>query len=80
MALKTETDTPEMQERVAKAFLAHVAGAQYREEDWIAVVFEHGQWWVEIVPTGEQFSVVDAEGGDSSDGFDFEQVTQGDDR
>ena len=32
--------------------------------------FEHGQWWVTDLDTGAQWSVVD-----SSDGFDFEEVT-----
>ena len=44
----------------------------------LSAVYEHGQWWVEHRPSGAQWSVVDAEGGGSVDGFDFEQVTQGD--
>jgi hypothetical protein len=40
--------------------------------------FEHGQWWITDLDSGAQWSVVDAEGGNSIDGFDFEQVTQGD--
>lgn len=41
--------------------------------------YEHGQWWVEYPPSGAQWSVVDASGGRSVDGFDFERVTEGDD-
>ena len=43
----------------------------------LSVDYEHGQWWVTILETGAQYSVVDAEGGDSIDGYDFEQVTLG---
>ena len=39
--------------------------------------FEHGQWWVTELHTGAQWSVADAEGNPSVDGFDFEQVTPG---
>ena len=34
--------------------------------------FEHGQWWIEDLKTSAQYSVVD-----TNRGFDFEQVTQG---
>jgi hypothetical protein len=40
------------------------------------VFFEHGQWFVMHVPTGMAWSVVDASPG--IDGFDFEQVCDGD--
>ncbi len=45
----------------------------------VQVNFEHGQWWVTVKPTGAQWSVHDAEGHGSVDGFGFEQVTEGDD-
>lgn len=77
MALKTETNTPEMEERVLKAFLAHPLGEDRTEKD-LQLDFEHGQWWVTILGSGAQYSVVDATGGSSVDGFDFEQVTEGD--
>lgn len=38
----------------------------------LSVHFEHGQWWVTELATGAQWSVVD-----SNNGFDFEQVTEG---
>lgn len=41
--------------------------------------FEHGQLWIHNKKTGASWSVVDAEGGNSVDGFDFEQVAQGED-
>lgn len=44
----------------------------------LSAFYEHGQWWIEDRDTGAQWSVVDAEGGRSVDGFDFEQVTDGD--
>ena len=34
--------------------------------------FEHGQWWVTCLACGAQWGACD-----SSDGFDFEQVTEG---
>jgi len=36
--------------------------------------YEHGQWWVESPKTFAQWSVVE-----TSDGFDFEEVTRGED-
>lgn len=41
-------------------------------------IYEHGHWWVEDAKTGAQWSVVDSSGGISVFGFDFEQVTKGD--
>ncbi len=35
--------------------------------------YEHGQWWVENARTGAQWAVVD-----TLNGFDFEQITKGD--
>ena len=40
--------------------------------------FEHGQWWV-LCENGAQYSVEDAFGPGTIDGFDFEQVTEPDD-
>ena len=70
--LKTERNTPEMAARVLEA-----ARAYFDRED-LQVDFEHGQFWVSDVTSGAQYSVCDAEGGDSVDGFIFEQVTEGD--
>lgn len=82
--LKTESDTPEMEERVREA-----AYAQFDLEP-SSVFFEHGHWWVrfsadwdddgdfeEVFGSDEAeitFSVVDASGYGSVDGFSFERV------
>ena len=72
--LNTETNTPEMAERIRGAF----CGRFYLEAQApIQADFEHGQWWITNLETGAQWAVVDAEGGESVDGFDFEQVTEG---
>jgi hypothetical protein len=69
--LKTETNTKTMEKKVLTA--AHKS-LKLRN---LSASFEHGQWWVEHRPTGAQWSVVDAEGGPAVNGFDFEQVTEG---
>lgn len=66
-ALKTETNTTEMWRRVLSAARAHL-GLHNLHAD-----FEHGQWWI-TARSGAQWSVVDAEGPGTTDGFDFEQV------
>lgn len=76
MALKTETNTPEMEKRVLEAFLVTDEGVEH-DEDEVQADFEHGQWWITVKPTGAQWSVVDAEGPGSVDGFGFERVTEG---
>jgi hypothetical protein len=73
--LKTETDTPEMEKRIGDAFDARFPNLRGN----CNVDFEHGQWWVTHILSGAQWSVVDASGGSSVNGFDFEQVTEGDD-
>lgn len=70
--LKTETNTPAMRTRIMKAFRAHF---NIGKKIGPACVFEHDQWWVVDMVTREQWSVVDAEGPGTTDGFDFEQVT-----
>lgn len=75
MALKTETNTAAMERRV-------VSAAQDHPETWTHGLwdasFEHGQWWVTCGSCGAQWSVCDATGGQSVDGFDFERVSEGD--
>ena len=70
--LNTETNTPAMEKRVRKA--AHTALKRRN----LTAFFEHGQWWIEHLPSGAQWAVNDASGPSCPDGFDFEQVTQGD--
>ena len=65
--LKTEQNTREMQREVNEA-----AGAA-KLEGKLASIFEHGHWWV-VSNNGAQWSVVDASGPGSTDGFDFEMV------
>jgi len=69
MTLKTETNTPEMAERIREAFVA--LKGQHGD-----LFFEHGQWWVHIPRTGQAFSAVDAVGGPDTvcDGFAFEEM------
>lgn len=75
--LKTETNTVAMERRVMSAARA----IQWKlKRPKLSIDFEHGQWWVTDLKTGAQWSVVDAEGGNSVDGFDFEQVTDGDEQ
>lgn len=70
--LNTETNTPAMEKRVLKA--AHKALKRHN----MTAFFEHGQWWIEHLPSGAQWAVNDASGPSYPGGFDFEQVTQGD--
>ncbi len=71
--LKTETNTPEMRRRIEDAFcVSDAATCLLKDETWEAA-FEHGQWWV-IANTGASWSVVDAIGAGTIDGFDFEQL------
>jgi hypothetical protein len=39
------------------------------------VVYDHGKWWIQVPFTGAEYSVVDASGPGSVDGFDFEEIT-----
>ena len=80
--LKTETNTTAIWKRVLNAFRhsAHRArpgrtGALVVRR--ITAAFEHGQWWITDLDTGAQWSVNDARGGSAVDGFDFEQVSRG---
>jgi ribosomal protein S27E len=68
--LKTETNTQAMDVRVTAAFQV----SDLNTCEFFNTVFEHGQWWISC-SNGAQYSVVDATGGPSIDGFDFEEVT-----
>lgn len=76
--LQTETNTPEMRERVINAAgesLGLAAGT-------FDAAFEHGQWWVNCVCCSRSWSVADAEADTVArekqlgivDGFIFEEV------
>ena len=71
--LNSVINTPEMQERIYQA----AAASDEFNGKTIDLHYEHGQWWV-CCDDGSQYSVVDASGGNSIDGFDFEQVTPSD--
>ena len=74
-----KTENPNTSERrILSAARARLYRPRSRQP--LLAFFEHGQWWVENRDTGAQWSVVDAEGGQSVDGFDFENVTEGTDR
>lgn len=75
--LKTEIDTPEMEARIEAAFAVSDYCPPEGSDYGFALTFDHGQWWVES--EGEDgtviYSVVDAAGGRSIDGFDFEALS-----
>lgn len=73
MSLKCEQNTPAMMHKVLVAACKYFHTRKRLQAD-----FEHGQWFITDMMTGAQYSVVDAEGGDSVNGFSFEQVTEGD--
>lgn len=74
MSFKFATQT-----RVCDAFKASRI-ADSLDIHHIHAVFEHGQWWIIATlnegnePDQYTYAVVDAEGGDSVDGFDFEEM------
>lgn len=67
--LKCETNTPQMAGCILSA-----AAKRFPCAGPYDVIFEHGQWWLICGRIGICYSVNDAEGGDSVDGFDFEEV------
>ena len=69
--LKSETNSPAMEVRILRAFQV---SDHYEPEDYPSTTFEHGQWWIVLGWSGKVFSVVDATGGSSIDGFDFEET------
>jgi hypothetical protein len=72
--LKTEINTEAMGERILDTFEVSDHADRDGELTYQAN-FEHGHWWITCLETGGQWSVVDATGGDSIDGFDFELIT-----
>lgn len=73
--LKTETNTAKIERAILAAARVH---SETETHGFFTAAFEHGQWWLTCGSCGAQWSVVDAEGGDSVDGFGFEEVTHGD--
>lgn len=76
MTLKTEQNTAEMEHRILEA--GEVSSSINGHTRDFSADFEHGQWWLTCLNCGAQWSVVDASGGSSLDGFDFELVSEGD--
>lgn len=74
--LNTETNTPTIEQRIIDAWDVSDEAAALPENEWASVAFEHGQWWI-TASNGAQWSVVDASGPGSIDGFAFEQVSEG---
>lgn len=73
--LKTEHNTPAMASRILAAFEVS-DHAQYHET--LTADYEHGQHWINCTGCGASWSVVDSEGGPTIDGFDFEEIAEGD--
>lgn len=74
--LNCERNSNRMKRRVRSA--ARAAGIINTRNG--STFFEHGQWWVENIKTGAQWSVCDSEGAEgihTFKGFCFEQVTRG---
>jgi hypothetical protein len=70
MTLRCETDTPEMGDAVERAFREHDQGVHPAPR----ADFEHGQWFVTCPQCGACWSAGDMD----PDGWDFEQLAQGD--
>ena len=75
--MKLKTESVENGRRALAAFfkLKKLNFAERFHYDW---TFEHGQLWITRID-GAAWSVCDAVGGPSVDGFDFEQVSEGED-
>lgn len=73
--LSSTLNTPQVERRIRRAFRQiHRSSASRRP---FQTVYEHGHWWViEDGPddTLQTWDAVDADGGDSFDGFNFEEV------
>lgn len=66
--LPSTIDAPHIRKRIESA--AKKAFPRQARE----LVYEHGHWWITV--DGAIYDVVDAEGGRSIDGFDFEEVSR----
>lgn len=75
MKLKTENRKNGLSAISAFFTSRHVKRHHRRHFDY---AFEYGQLWIVHNPSGAQWSVVDAEGPRTINGFDFEMVSSGD--
>lgn len=75
--LKCEKNTPAIEKEVLTAARKCFKGYPI-EDNRIFTMFEHGQWWVRFFDKQKErdrtYSVCDAEGIGTFDGFDFEEV------
>jgi hypothetical protein len=79
MTLRSSINKPEIGQEALEAFKQHVAFDMHNgEKGDFSSHYEHGQWWITCL-CGGSWSVVDSEGGESVDGFDFERISEGDD-
>ncbi len=73
--LKTEHNHPDTAARILAAFeVSDHAG----NHETLTADYEHGQHWINCTGCGASWSVVDSEGGPTIDGFDFEEIAEGD--
>jgi hypothetical protein len=70
--LKCETNTFVMSDRIMAAAFQFFGPGRFFCSD-----FEHGHWWITELSNGAQYSVMDASGPGTMDGFSFELVTEG---
>lgn len=70
--MSDETLLSTVNTRAMEARIARAARQRFPRQRR-TLCFEHGQWWL-FVSDDRTFSVVDAEGPGSIDGFDFEEV------
>lgn len=75
--LNCEKNTPTMEKKILTAAKKYFKGYPI-EDNKIHTIFEHGHWWVRWYDEQEEidrtYSVIDAEGIGTYNGFDFEEV------
>lgn len=74
-ALRSTVNTPDVEREI----LIDAADHLDVPEAELQADFEHGQWWITVLGTGAQYSVVDCETQGGDEYFGFEQVSRGDD-
>lgn len=70
MSLESTNPSKRTEQKIRGAF-----GRLFHRRRRLQTNFEHGQWWITDQQTGAQWSVVDATGPGSDNGFSFEQVS-----
>lgn len=70
MALPSERNDAATNKRITSSARKAFPGSM------LDTYFEHGHWWV-VLSNGAIYDVVDAEGPGTIDGFDFEQISNG---